>query len=66
LFIADSQLRPELSIDLLSTYFQVHRVVQLDLDLKLAVNIRDIWNEFDYFAQDNVIGLAHENQPVYR
>jgi len=46
--------------------FQIHRVVQLDVDLKFDVNIRDIWDEFDYFTRENLIGIANENQPVYR
>nr|XP_039249071.1 xyloside xylosyltransferase 1-like [Styela clava] len=44
----------------------IHRIVQLDLDLKINANIRDLWNEFDYFRHENLFGLARENQPVYR
>ncbi|XP_002127967.2 xyloside xylosyltransferase 1 [Ciona intestinalis] len=44
----------------------IHRLVQLDLDLKFVTNIRDLWSEFDYFTKDTVIGIGNENQPVYR
>ncbi|XP_076809874.1 xyloside xylosyltransferase 1-like [Clavelina lepadiformis] len=44
----------------------VHRLVQVDLDLKFMVNIREIWDEFSYFTHENIIGIAYENQPVYR
>uniref|UniRef100_H2Z3T5 Xyloside xylosyltransferase 1 n=1 Tax=Ciona savignyi TaxID=51511 RepID=H2Z3T5_CIOSA len=44
----------------------VHRMVQLDVDLKFKTNIRDIWSEFKYFKKETLIGIANENQPVYR
>uniref|UniRef100_H2Z3T6 Uncharacterized protein n=1 Tax=Ciona savignyi TaxID=51511 RepID=H2Z3T6_CIOSA len=43
----------------------VHRMVQLDVDLKFKTNIRDIWSEFKYFKKETLIGIANENQPVY-
>lgn len=44
----------------------IHRIVQLDLDLKIEANIKDLWDKFHYFKHTNLFGLAHENQPVYR
>lgn len=44
----------------------VHRIVQLDLDLRIDANIRDLWDEFSYFAHTSLYGLAREDQPVYR
>lgn len=44
----------------------IHRIVQLDLDLKILVNIKDLWEEFAYFKHSNLFGLSRENQPVYR
>ncbi|KAM4695242.1 xyloside xylosyltransferase 1 [Discoglossus pictus] len=45
---------------------EITRVIQLDLDLKFKTNIRELFEEFDNFLQDSVIGIAHEMQPVYR
>lgn len=42
------------------------RIVQLDLDLKYRVNIRDLFQEFHRFPPGAVIGIAREMQPVYR
>lgn len=44
----------------------VHRVVQLDLDVKLLTNIRELWHEFDYFDHNTMLSLAYDNQPVYK
>ncbi|KAJ0047330.1 hypothetical protein NL108_000955, partial [Boleophthalmus pectinirostris] len=41
------------------------RIVQLDLDLKYKTNIRDLFQEFDHFPREAVIGIAREMQPVY-
>lgn len=41
-------------------------IVQLDLDLKYRTNIRDLFQEFDHFPPEAVIGIAREMQPVYR
>lgn len=42
------------------------RIVQLDLDLKYKTNIRDLFQEFDHFPPEAVIGITREMQPVYR
>lgn len=42
------------------------RIVQLDLDLKYKTNIRDLFQEFDHFPSEAVIGITREMQPVYR
>ena len=44
----------------------VNRVVMLDTDLKFMTDIKQLFDFFDDFAGDNVIALAHEQQPVYR
>ncbi|XP_039622155.1 xyloside xylosyltransferase 1 isoform X2 [Polypterus senegalus] len=44
----------------------IKRIVQLDLDLKHRVNIRELFEEFQNFPSGAVIGIAHEMQPVYR
>ncbi|CAH1775245.1 unnamed protein product, partial [Owenia fusiformis] len=44
----------------------VQRVIMLDADLKFRGNIKDLYMLFGEFAQDNVIGIAREMQPVYR
>lgn len=41
-------------------------IVQLDLDLKYRVNIRELFQEFHRFPPRAVIGIAREMQPVYR
>ncbi|XP_072295133.1 xyloside xylosyltransferase 1 [Eucyclogobius newberryi] len=41
-------------------------IVQLDLDLKYKTNIRELFQEFDNFPPEAVIGIAREMQPVYR
>lgn len=42
------------------------RIVQLDLDLKYKTNIRDLFQEFDHFPPEAVMGITREMQPVYR
>uniref|UniRef100_A0A8C5MP37 Xyloside xylosyltransferase 1 n=1 Tax=Leptobrachium leishanense TaxID=445787 RepID=A0A8C5MP37_9ANUR len=44
----------------------ITRIIQLDLDLKFKTNIRELFEEFDNFLQNSVIGIAYEMQPVYR
>ncbi|CAH2247887.1 xyloside xylosyltransferase 1 [Pelobates cultripes] len=44
----------------------ISRIIQLDLDLKFKTNIRELFEEFDNFLQNSVIGIANEMQPVYR
>uniref|UniRef100_A0A672KN27 Xyloside xylosyltransferase 1 n=1 Tax=Sinocyclocheilus grahami TaxID=75366 RepID=A0A672KN27_SINGR len=45
---------------------ELKRIVQLDLDLKFRSNIRDLFQEFNQFPTEAVIGIAREMQPVYR
>lgn len=42
------------------------RIVQLDLDLKYRVNIRELFQEFHRFPPGAVMAIAREMQPVYR
>ncbi|KAI7794987.1 xyloside xylosyltransferase 1 [Triplophysa rosa] len=45
---------------------ELKRIVQLDLDLKYRSNIRDLFQEFNHFSPEAVIGITREMQPVYR
>ncbi|XP_025067280.1 xyloside xylosyltransferase 1 [Alligator sinensis] len=45
---------------------EIHRVIQVDLDLKYKANIRDLFEEFDKFPPGAVIGIDREMQPVSR
>ena len=45
---------------------QINRIIQLDLDLKFTTNVKELWDNFNYFSRDHLMALAHENQPVYR
>lgn len=53
---------------LCSSFFSpgLTRIVQLDLDLKYRVNIRELFQEFHRFPPAAVMGIAREMQPVYR
>jgi len=42
----------------------VDRVIMLDADLKFRGDIAELYEHFDKFADTNVIGIAHEAQPV--
>ena len=42
------------------------QVIMLDADLKFNADIKELYEEFDKFSDTNVIGIARENQPVYR
>lgn len=38
----------------------------LDADLKFNADIKNLFDEFGKFSATNIIGIARENQPVYR
>ncbi|KAK3597801.1 hypothetical protein CHS0354_006171 [Potamilus streckersoni] len=42
------------------------RVIMLDADLKFNADIKQLWNLFEKFSNKCIIGIARENQPVYR
>ena len=44
----------------------VPRLIMLDGDLKFKADIKLLHDLFDQFSPSNVIGIAYENQPVYR
>nr|XP_054768956.1 xyloside xylosyltransferase 1-like [Lytechinus pictus] len=50
--------------DLLPEY--VHRIIMLDTDLKFMSDIKELFDHFDRFRGDNIMGIVHEQQPVYR
>ncbi|XP_065187905.1 xyloside xylosyltransferase 1-like [Sycon ciliatum] len=43
----------------------VKRVIITDTDLKFLADIRGLWSRFEQFTDEQVIGLAHDAQPVY-
>ncbi|XP_078676479.1 xyloside xylosyltransferase 1-like [Branchiostoma floridae x Branchiostoma belcheri] len=45
---------------------ETKRIVQLDCDLKFRSDVRELFDMFDRFESGNVIGIAQEQQPVYR
>ena len=45
---------------------QFKRVVMMDSDLKFTTDIANLFNLFNQFEPNNIIGIARENQPVYR
>ena len=42
------------------------KVIMLDADLKFNADINELYDEFKQFSESNIIGIARENQPVYR
>lgn len=44
----------------------VKRIIMLDADLKFKQDIKYLYQEFDKFKSNNVIGIARDAQPVYR
>ena len=43
----------------------VRKVIITDTDLKFMSDIKELWSLFDQFSPSQVIGLAHDAQPVY-
>lgn len=50
----------------LKAFQHIPRIVMLDSDLKFLGDIANLWDQFDKFSETAVIGIAHEQQPVYR
>ncbi|XP_065191116.1 xyloside xylosyltransferase 1-like [Sycon ciliatum] len=44
----------------------VERVIFLDTDLKLQADIAELYDEFEHFKPGQLVGMAYENQPVYK
>lgn len=42
------------------------RLILLDVDVQLDANLLELYEEFGRFKPEQVIGIAHEQQPVYR
>ena len=38
----------------------------LDADLKFHTDIKQLFSKFEKFSSTNIIGIAHEQQPVYK
>ena len=44
----------------------MQKVIMLDADLKFKADITVLYNRFDLFTEENIIGIGNEMQPVYR
>ena len=44
----------------------IDKVIMLDVDLKFNDDIQLLFEIFNEFSEQNIIGIARENQPVYR
>lgn len=44
----------------------VSKIIMMDADLKIMSDIKNLYDQFELFTADNVLGIAHEMQPVYR
>ena len=44
----------------------ISKLIILDADLKFRTDILELWKKFDDFSSSNLIGTAHELQPVYK
>ena len=42
------------------------KVIMLDADLKFRADVKELYDRFDLFTKDNVIGIGRDMQPVYR
>ena len=45
---------------------KIHKVIMLDADLKFNADIKLLYQQFSKFKPSNIMGIARENQPVYR
>ncbi len=45
---------------------RMHKVIMLDADLKFRTDIKELYQRFRLFADDNIIGIGRELQPVYK
>ncbi len=44
----------------------ISRVIMLDIDLRFDNDIQELYKLFNQFNQSQILGIARENQPVYR
>ncbi|CAF0882363.1 unnamed protein product, partial [Didymodactylos carnosus] len=44
----------------------IKHVIMLDVDIKIRSDIFELYKLFNNFNETNIIGIARENQPVYR
>lgn len=42
------------------------RIIMIDCDLKFNADIKELYKIFDDFKETNIMGIAHDAQPVYR
>jgi hypothetical protein len=45
---------------------EISKLIILDADLKFRTDIQKLWKRFEDFSPTNLIGIAHELQPVYK
>ena len=46
-------------------FHQIDKLIYLDIDVQLNGPIEQLYDYFNHFLQDNVMGIAFEQQPVY-
>ncbi|CAF0746343.1 unnamed protein product [Rotaria sordida] len=44
----------------------ISRVIMLDIDLRFDNDIQELYKLFNQFNQSQILGIARENQPIYR
>ena len=44
----------------------LHKVIMLDADLKFNADIKELYDHFERFTTENIIGIGRDMQPVYR
>ncbi|CAF0973206.1 unnamed protein product [Adineta steineri] len=44
----------------------ISRVIMLDIDIRFDNDIQKLYKLFDQFNENQILGIARENQPVYR
>ena len=55
-----------LSLALPRLWSDLKHVILLDSDVQFQTDVLDIWYLFDEFISGQIVGIAHEMQPVYR
>ena len=45
---------------------EIHRVIMLDADLMFKADIKELYDRFELFTEDNIMGIGRDLQPVYR
>lgn len=54
------------SLHKIQSFSHLKSVAILDVDSKFVHDIKNLFKHFDYFKSETVLGMAYEQQPVYR